>query len=252
MMRSFIQRLGQRNPDCVFERLDPRCKLIILILVTAALIFANDIICLGLFVTAGVLAYFSRLIKVFVITMLLAVMLWSVFVFLFNYIINKPLDNPGSMFIGMVFRGGVLAVTGLWFAVTTKLRDLAMALEAWKVPVLIILPLTIAVRFLPTLLNESVVIRDSMCLRRIVHRKRDLLKHPHLIGQSYLALVTIRSLKMADELAAVAETRGLARPDCTKQPRPIRFRKNDYYAFIITAGLMSSLITISLIITLQC
>jgi energy-coupling factor transport system permease protein len=165
---------------------------------------------------------------------------------LFHYALNKPMDDPKVMFVGMVFRGTSLATTGLWFAVTTKLRDMTTALEAWRIPNIIILPLTIAVRFIPTLLNESLVIRDSMRLRRLAHRKRDLFIQPHLIGQSYISLVTIRSLKMADELAAVAETRGLARPNRVQPFKQAKFKKKDFYALSILLGLMAVLIAISL------
>lgn len=246
MIRSFIQRLGRRNPDCVFERLDPRCKMIILIAVTIMIIFGNNITSTGLFAVAGVLALLSRLMKLYIFTSLFSILLWCVFMLLFHHALNKPVEDPASMFVGMVFRGTALATTGLWFAVTTKLRDFTAALEAWKIPPVIVLPLTIAIRFIPTLLNESLVIRDSMRLRQIAHRKIDFFKQPHLIGESYLALVTIRSLKMADEIAAVAETRGLARPVRHCLLKPAKFKRNDYCALAILTGLVVVLITISI------
>lgn len=239
MIRSYVQRLGQRNPDCPFEQLDPRCKLIMLALVTIMIIVGNSIISAGLFITTGIIAFLSRIIKLYIFMAAFWLLFWLVFMFLFYYALKKPPENPQSMFYQMVFKGTTLIVTGFWFAVTTKLRDMTAALEAWKVPPIIILPLTIAVRFIPTLLNESLIIRDSMRLRRIAHRKRDLLKKPHLIGNSYLALVTIRSMKMADELAAVAETRGLGRPGSKNSFRSARLEKKDY----ISLGTLTVLIT---------
>nr|WP_077538861.1 energy-coupling factor transporter transmembrane component T [Sedimentisphaera cyanobacteriorum] len=184
--------------------------------------------------------------KLFLFTTVLAAIFWVIFMVIFQYALDKPMENPKAMFVGMVFRGTALATTGLWFAVTTKLRDMTIALEAWRIPNIIILPLTIAVRFIPTLLNESLVIHDSMRLRRLAHRKRDLFTQPHLIGQSYISLVTIRSLKMADELAAVAETRGLARPNQRQFLKPAKFRKNDYYALSILLALAAVLTAASL------
>ncbi len=250
MIRSFIQRLGQRNPDCPFERLDPRCKLIILVTLTVMIIFGNAILSVGLFITAGFLAFFTKLMRLFLFTSIFAAFLWAVFMLIFQYALNKPMEDPEAMFIGMIFRGTALATTGLWFAVTTKLRDMTIALEAWRIPDIIILPLTIAVRFIPTLLNESLVIHDSMRLRRLAHRKRELFTQPHLIGQSYMSLVTIRSLKMADELAAVAETRGLARPNQRQFLKQAIFKKNDYYALSILLGLIVFLTAISLFVKL--
>jgi energy-coupling factor transport system permease protein len=246
MIRSFIQRLGQRNPACVFEQLDPRCKLIILIGVTLMIIFGDTVVSAGLFIGAGILACFSKLKGLFLLTSVSASVLWAVFLLIFQHALDNPMEDPGAMFVGMVFRGTVLAITGLWFAVTTKLRDMTIALETWGVPTIVVLPLTIAVRFIPTLLNESLIIHDSMRLRRLACRKRDLFTRPHLIGQSYLSLVMIRSLRMADELAAVAETRGLACPNKKQFVKPAKFRANDYYAIAILLAGMTVLITIPL------
>ena len=248
MIQSFVQRLGQRNPDCVFEQLDPRCKLIILLTFTVMIIFGNTIVSVGLFITACFLAFYSRLKRLFIFTSMFAAIFWVIFMVIFQYVLDKPMEDPKALFVGMVFRGTALATTGLWFAVTTKLRDMTIAFEAWRIPNIIILPLTIAVRFVPTLLNESLVIHDSMRLRCLAHRKRDLFTQPHLIGQSYLSLVTIRSLKMADELAAVAETRGLGCPNTKRFPKQTKLKKNDYYALSILLGLITVLTAISLFV----
>lgn len=228
--------MGQRNPDCVFEQLDPRCKLMIVLLVTTLLLFGDAVVSCGLFVAAGGLAVCSRLTRFFVGMTLLSAALWTMFLMIFHVVLKRPLQDPVSLFYGIVFRGTALSVTGLWFAVTTKLRDFTAAMEAWKLPVIIVLPLTIAVRFIPTLFHELLIIRDSMRLRKLYHRKRDLFKHPEQFFHRYIGLVIIRSLKMADELAAVAETRGLARPQGPRFYRPAQFRRNDYLAMGLTAG----------------
>ncbi len=245
MIRSFTQRLGQRNPNCVFEQLDPRCKLLIVLIVTIAIVFSNSLMSSGLFIAVGIVALFSRLTKALLFTSSFWVLLWCIFMLLFHIVMRQAISAPRAMFTAMVFKGTALIMTGLWFAVTTKLRDFTSALEAWRIPKIIILPLTIAVRFIPTLFHESLVIRDSMKLRRIAHRKRDLLKQPHLIGHSYLALITIRSLKMADELAAVAETRGLARPGKSKIFKPAQFKRNDYLSLSMLLVLIIVLIIAS-------
>lgn len=250
MISSFVQRLGQRNPDCIFEKIDPRCKLIILLIVTALIIFGDSIICASIFTAAGITAYFSKILKLYIFTGIFSALLWLVFIVIFEYVINKHINDPKSMFVGMVFRGTSLTTTGLWFAMTTKLRDTTIALKLWYVPGIIILPLTIAVRFIPTLLNESMIIRDSMKLRGIANRKMDLFKNPHLIGNSFITLSAIRSLKMADELAAVAETRGLAHPNIAMQSK--KLKRIDYFALGITIILAIISISLSLIAGYLC
>jgi energy-coupling factor transport system permease protein len=231
LLREYIQRTGSRNPDCVFENLHPGCKLVIVIIATALIIFDGSIISVSVFAIAAATAVFSRLSKVFFIMTILAVIFWAIFLLLFKYILKRPLEEPVSLFYGVVFRGVSLGFAGIWFAVTTKLRDLTSALEAWHIPYVIILPLTIAVRFIPTLFNEALTIRDSMLLRGIYKSKTDSLKNAHLITVSFMTLVLIRSLKMADELAAVAETRGLGSPSKPYRQRR-RLTRNEYVLLI--------------------
>ena len=252
MIRTYIQRMGHRNPDCIFEQLDPRNKLIILFVITILIILGESVTSFGLFMSVGLLAFFSRLTKLFIFTASFSIFFWLIFILLYHYAFEKSLDNPKAMFDGMVFKGTALTITGLWFAMTTKLRDFTVALETWKIPITITLPLTIAVRFIPTLLNESLIILDAMRLRQIARSKLDLLKKPHLIGQSYFALVIIRSLKMADELAAVAETRGLAKPVNRISSRNIKFKKNDYCALSILVVLVAIFIVLSCLMEYIC
>lgn len=228
MIRSYIQRMGQRNPDCVFERLDPRCKLIVVLVVTLLSILGNASTSAVLFAVAGIVACWARLGKLFIVMTGSAMAFWLVLHALTIHVLHQPVDDPADLLYGVVFRGVSLGIMGFWFATTTKLRDLTAALEAWRVPRVVTLPLTVAARFLPTLLQESMLIRDAMKLRRLTHRRRDIFLKPHLIGQSYAALVIVRSLKMADELAVVAETRGLGRPGKHRSYRRVGLRKKEY------------------------
>ncbi len=235
MIRGYIQRLGQRNPECVFEKIDPRCKFIVMVLVSSAVVAANSAAVIVPFVASGLLALSARLFKIFILSTLFAVIAWVLLIVVSGFLLNADVGDKWVLFEGIVFRGVPLVIISFWFAVTTKLNDLTCALEAWKVPSTITLPLTVAARFIPTLFYESKIIKDCMKQRGILRHSSDVIIHPRRIWQSYLAVVIIRSLKMADELAAVAETRGLGRPGIRYHYRLPRFKTTDYVTMTITA-----------------
>ncbi len=239
MLRSYIYRLGQRNPDCVFEKLDPRCKFLVLVLVVSAVAVGNSSSVIVPFVAAGLLAFRAKLLKIFFLSTLFAIIAFGLLVFISSYLLHADIGDKWTLFEGLVFRGVPVVIVSFWFAVTTKLNDLTSALEVWKVPSAITLPLIVASRFIPTLFYESKTIKDCMKQRGILRHSSDVIIHPRRIWQSYLVVVIIRSLKMADELAAVAETRGLSRPGGRCHYRRPSFKRNDYVTLALTAAMLA-------------
>ena len=77
MLRSFIQRIGQRNPDCVFEKIDPRCKFLVLVLIVVAATIGNVASVSVLFIASGLLALRAGLLKIFLLSTLFAVVAWG-------------------------------------------------------------------------------------------------------------------------------------------------------------------------------
>jgi energy-coupling factor transporter transmembrane protein EcfT len=155
MIRSYIHRLGQRNPDCIFEKIDPRCKLLVILLFTTAVIMANSTAIIFAFIISGLLAYPARLLKIFIFSTLFAIITWILLIIISSYLLHADVGDKRILFEGIVFRGVPLVIVGFWLAMTTKLNDLTCAMEAWKVPSFITLPLIVASRFITTLFYES-------------------------------------------------------------------------------------------------
>ncbi|HWR06645.1 energy-coupling factor transporter transmembrane component T [Sporomusa sp.] len=101
----------------------------------------------------------------------------------------------------------------------TAMNELMIALEQLRVPKLLIIPLAVVYRYLPTLRQEIVYIRDSLRMRGLNPSLAAMLLHPVTMVETFMIPLLIRSGKLADELAAAALCKGIdagqPRTSCT-------------------------------------
>lgn len=99
----------------------------------------------------------------------------------------------------------------------------------------IALPITFILRFFPTVRSEFADVFASLRLRKLLSWK-----HPLDAMEYIVTPVIFRSSRIAEELAASAESRGISNPGVHTCRRKIEFRKSDWglciLAVIITAG----------------
>lgn len=96
-----------------------------------------------------------------------------------------------------------------WLFSTVKVNELITALEQMKIPKSVVLSLAVLFRFLPTVKEELGYILDTMKMRNIdLSFKRGLL-HPLQTTEYIMIPLLLRSVKISDELAAAALTRGI-------------------------------------------
>lgn len=94
----------------------------------------------------------------------------------------------------------------------------------------IALPITFMLRFFPTIRSEFADVFASLRLRGILSWKHPLDTAEHLITP-----VIFRSSRIAEELAASAESRGITNPGIHTCRRKIEFRKRDLVMVMIAA-----------------
>ena len=70
------------------------------------------------------------------------------------------------------------------FATTTKIGDLTAALYGMRLPKAVVVPLVIAVRFFPTLKEESSAVADAMRVRGLALSLKNLVSKPALMFES--------------------------------------------------------------------
>ena len=83
------------------------------------------------------------------------------------------------------------------FATTTKIGDLTAALYGMRLPKAVVVPLVIAVRFFPTLKEESSAVADAMRVRGLALSLKNLVSKPALMFESAVVPVMLRCAKIA-------------------------------------------------------
>lgn len=98
--------------------------------------------------------------------------------------------------------------------------ELLFSLEVWRVPKLVLIPLSVIYRYIPTILKEIGYIRESLKMRNLNSSVWDKLKHPMQYAENFLVPLLYRSEKISEELSAASICKGLStkrrRTCCTK------------------------------------
>jgi energy-coupling factor transport system permease protein len=110
-----------------------------------------------------------------------------------------------------------------------------MALARLRLPGLLRLPLIVTIRFIPTILNDLVQLREAVGIR-FRGRKGFLfwLRRPVTWWRVFFQPLIVRLIRSADELAMAAELKGLE-PDTDFGGIPVPFSAYDRLVALIAA-----------------
>jgi len=122
-----------------------------------------------------------------------------------------------------------------------KTSELITALGKMKVPRGLMLAIVVSLRFVPTIKNEMLQIKQSMSMRGIEPNFINLIKKPILTIEYFIVPLLFRSLKIAEELTATALTRGVENDVERSSYFNLTFRKVDYIVSIFVVVALSSL-----------
>lgn len=192
--------------------MDPRTKLLLLI-TTTTLMFStgND----------GIMNVIKPLLTCIPFFLLLAEKQWKTAVkYLILYVICFVLERvamtrisglPSFILLALSsimtrFAPGIM--TAAYLVATTSVSEFIAAMERMHVSEKIVIPMSVIFRFLPTIKEEYLAIRDAMKMRGI----RMGGKNPFLMIEYHLVPLMISIVKIGDELSAAALTRGLGAP----------------------------------------
>ena len=125
---------------------------------------------------------------------------------------------------------------------TTEITQLIAALRASHIPQTIVIPLAIILRFLPSLKQDVVYIKQGMKTRGVGVSFGRVICHPAQTYESFLVPVLMRILMTATELSASAETRGISYPCEKTQYISVRFRLRDLLLMTVMLALMAAVI----------
>lgn len=218
--------LGKYIPNnTFFHRLDPRCKLILLFTFMITIFINIGVIGYGILGFIIIICFFLSKIKIITVLKSLKPM-W--FMMLFIFILNLLIVKQGTPWhiwkitiysdavystLKIVYRLVLLISTSTIFTATTKPLDITIAIEDLfgflkKVVNVHILSMTIsiALRFIPTILDETYRIMKAQASRGVdfVHGK---LKEKALAVTSLIIPLFISAFARSDDLANAMEAR---------------------------------------------
>lgn len=224
----------------VLRNLDPRMKLLLVITISTATLFApsqavvacNYVLIILLWLLSGEIKYAGKFTVLF--TVVLAIEYAS------GFIPNATVRLMLSFLLFIVARSMSLMIMCLWMTRGLRVNDLITALQNMHIPRGFTITVAVVFRYIPTISGEFRNINNTMKMREISFSAKNLLLHPGRTIEYALIPLIMRSIKVADDLSASAMTRGLDLESRRTSYREVRLHLRDYlivcvFIFLILA-----------------
>ena len=142
----------------------------------------------------------------------------------------------------------MLTLTTSPIALTDGLEKLLTPLKVFRFPAHeLAMMMTIALRFVPTLMDESEKIRNAQMSRGADFESGNLFRRVKSMIPILIPLF-VSSFRKADELAIAMESRCYHGGDGRTRMHQLRFTKYDLFAALITLAFLGALIAILIIL----
>ena len=122
---------------------------------------------------------------------------------------------------------------------TTGIGQMKAALRAVHLPCVFVDALVVAFRVLPTVGAEAVAIREAMEMRGVDLGVRGVVRHPLVIAERFLVPLLSSIARVADDLAASSVIRGLGGPTRPTSLTRLRATAWDVLALTCVAGVIA-------------
>jgi energy-coupling factor transport system permease protein len=119
-------------------------------------------------------------------------------------------DAPSSMAVNPFLRLGAMVNVVIPLAMNSGVSELLAALGRPWIPPLLKLPLMVAIRFVPTIINDLRQLKEAVLIR-FQGRCGPIFwfSHPLIWWRVLIAPLIVRLIRSADDLAVAAELKGL-------------------------------------------
>ena len=257
--------LGQFFPgNSVIHRLDPRTKLIVLIVYIVALFLAQSWISYGLlFLFLAVAIKVSTIPLKTIVRGLKPLVMILIFTGVLNLFFTKEGPTLVSFWGLSITLGGVqrallmmarilmlitctflLTYTTSPIALTDGLESLMGPLKKIKVPVHeLSMMMCIALRFIPTLIEETDKIMNAQKARGADFENGSLMERARALIPILVPLF-VSAFRRADELATAMECRCYQGGEGRTKMKLLRYHRNDLAAFTVGAVLMAGVLVL--------
>ena len=253
--------LGRYIPgNSIIHRLDPRSKLVAMILLIIIAFWANNLITnLILFIATGIFVILSEVPLSFFIKGLRSMFFLIAFTTLFQLffisgghvlfemgfikITSYGIEQAGIIFcrfVLIIFFSTLLTLTTMPLSLATAVESLLGPLKKFKVPVHEIgLMLSMSLRFVPTLMDDTIKIMNAQKARGVDFGEGNVIQKVKAMIPILIPLFAT-SLKRADSLATAMEARGYQGGNGRSQYRQLNWMNKDSLAlfFVCLLGLV--------------
>ncbi len=252
MNSAFI--IGQYIPgESFIHRLDPRTKISLIFFFVIFVFFANSVLSYALLTIFSFLVALSTKIKPsFIIKGLTPVWFLIIFTFTIHLIVTQEgevlyriLGFPiysGALIQGfaislrfflLILFTSLLTLTTTPIEITDAIESLLNPLKKIRLPVHeLALMMSISLRFIPTLMQETDKISKAQASRGVDFRSGSLKSRVEAVIPLLVPLF-ISAFKRAEELAMAMEARGYRGGEGRTKLRELKIRKLDYLAMIL-------------------
>ena len=250
--------LGRYIPgNSIVHRLDPRSKLVAMILLILIVFWANNPITnLILFVATGIFVALSGVPLSFFIKGLRSMFFLIAFTTLFQLffisggdvlfemgfikITSQGIEQAGIIFcrfVLIIFFSTLLTLTTMPLSLATAVESLLGPLKRFKVPVHEIgLMLSMSLRFVPTLMDDTIRIMNAQKARGVDFGEGNIIQKVKAMIPILIPLFAT-SLKRADSLATAMEARGYQGGNGRSQYRQLNWMNKDSVALLLVCVL---------------
>ena len=250
--------LGRYIPgNSIVHRLDPRSKLVAMILLIMIVFWANNPITnVILFVVTGIFVALSEVSLSFFIKGLRSMFFLIAFTTLFQLffisggdvlfemgfikITSQGIEQAGIIFcrfVLIIFFSTLLTLTTMPLSLATAVESLLGPLKRFKVPVHEIgLMLSMSLRFVPTLMDDTIRIMNAQKARGVDFGEGNIIQKVKAMIPILIPLFAT-SLKRADSLATAMEARGYQGGNGRSQYRQLNWMHKDSVAILLVCVL---------------
>nr|MDO8108844.1 energy-coupling factor transporter transmembrane component T [Candidatus Sigynarchaeota archaeon] len=216
-----------KRKNTFLHNLDPRTKLVITIIYSIlGLSFANILPLLFFLVTLLPLLFSGKIFRKW-LTSLKGLTFIIIFIIVLNTWLSS-LDFAVSMCLRIVLLVSAFSI----FFMTVHPDELALSLQAMKVPFSFTFTLSLATRFIPTLAAEAQNIIDAQRSRGLELEKGNVLVRVKNMVPILIPLI-INSIKRAFSIAEALESKAFGTTGVRTNFFELRMRKRDYLLIFI-------------------
>lgn len=200
---------GKKEQGWWLEMLDPRIKFLFVFFFTVAMFMApnrfvfiwNCVLVVSLYLGSGLCK------SALIISVLCGVM--SLLAYFSGFITNEQTKMTIGLIIFMLERCSIFFILGYWIGAKMKVGSFVSAMQNMHFPKGLTITFAVVFRYLPTVKQEFRYIQNTMKLRGIAPNFKNIITHPVKTMEYAIVPLVIRSMTIADRLAASAMTRGL-------------------------------------------